>query len=984
MNKNELKNPSKKYRPAPFWSWNEKLDTEETRLQVREMEEAGLGGYFMHARGGLQTEYLGDEWYDNVLAACDEGKKSGMLSWGYDENGWPSGFGGGLVNGLGEKYQQKYLRCSVTDAPESTEHTIINTRYEGKNLHFYYEVNPFYVDTLSKEVIAEFIRVTHKAYKDTMGEKWGDMKGFFTDEPQVSRKGFPWSLDLEAEYESRFGEDIKPLLPALFFDFEGCKEVRYNYWTIVRDMFAEAFMKQIGDWCKANGSALTGHMVIEEWFGHQILSNGACMPHYEYMDIPGVDNLGRRLADLQLQMQVASVANQLGKKQILTESFALCGWNVSFEELRNILENQMVHGINYLCQHLEGYSLRGIRKRDYPASLFKHQPWWSDYKKFNDMASRIGYLVAEGEIRADVLVLHNIESGWTTLKETLTEGNYTDIDKKATDYWCLRLIDVMDVLEKNQVQYHLGDDRIMNRHGRVQNGKLIVGNQKYSLVIVPESETLGETALGLLKEFKAQGGEVIFVNKAPDYVAGVKNDGYKAIAEKIVAIDDLSAALPDSVRKIGLEASGGEEKFVNLLVRYFEDSTVYYFHNRHGIKQSIKAEIEGSSALLFDPVSGEEKPVSFVKTEAGIEVSADIEARGSIILFVYDDDRAKPLCEAKKELVPLTEKLKGEWEIVSDEDNVLTLDYCDVYFEGECAGKKVPISNVQEMALAFGKKVKTEVVFKFNLKEKAFSRMRLAVETPEIFDIKVNGKTVDKTVLGFFHDKAFNLIDIAPYVTEGENEVSLTCDFDQSDRVREMAKNSLVFESEKNKLFYDMEIEAVYITGDFGVESDKPFTESANRALITEGNFSIAKQNKTVIDGAIAQQGYPFFAGSMTFKKTVTLTAEEAARGSIKFSSLCSNVTSVKVNGKAAGDILWQPYELDLSGLPREGENEFEITVKGNLRNMLGPFHLNVGESLAVGPGAFFHKSPLWLKGSAGEQAAWVDSYCFVEFGLFF
>jgi len=984
MNRNELKNPSKKYRPAPFWSWNEKLDVSETRLQVREMEEAGLGGYFMHARGGLQTEYLSDEWYDNILAACDEGKKTGMLSWGYDENGWPSGFGGGLVNGLGEKYQQKYLRCSVTDAPVNDRHTIINIEKDGKNLHFYYEINPFYVDTLSKEVIAEFIRVTHQAYKDTMGEKWAEMKGFFTDEPQISRKGFPWSLDLEAEYTARYGEDIKPLLPALFFDIDDCKRVRYNYWALVRDMFAEAFMKQIGDWCRENGSALTGHMVIEEWFGHQILSNGACMPHYEYMDIPGVDNLGRRLADLQLQMQVASVANQLGKKQILTESFALCGWNVSFEELRNILEDQLVHGINYLCQHLEGYSLRGIRKRDYPASLFKHQPWWSDYKKFNDLASRIGYIVAEGKVKADVLVLHNIESGWTTLKETLTEGKYTDIAKKDVDYWCLRLIDVMNLLEKEQIQYHLGDDRIMTRHGRVEDGKVIVGNQKYSLVVVPESETLGETALKLLKDFKAQGGEVIFVNGAPEYVAGIKNDGYKAIAKKTVRIEELSASLPDSVRRVKLENSGGDENFINLLVRSFDDCTVYYFHNRHGIRQSIKAAVTGASAAIFDPVSGEEKQARFIKREKGIEVSTEIEAKGSLILFVYDDDRAKPLCGEKKTLLPLTEKLKGEWEIVSDEDNILTLDYCDLYFEDECAGKNIPISDVQEMALAFDKKVKTEVVFKFNVKEKAFSRMRLAVETPEIFEIKVNGEVIDKTVLGFFRDKAFNLIDIAPYVKEGENEISLTCDFDQSDRVREMARNGLVFESEKNKLFYDMEIEAVYVTGDFGVKSDKPFEGVANRGLVTEGGFSIVKQNKTVTDGAIAQQGYPFFAGSMTFKKAVTLSAEEAARGSIKFSELCSNVTSVKVNGKEAGDILWRPYELDLSDLLTEGENIFEITVKGNLRNMLGPFHLNIGECLAVGPGAFFHKSPLWLKGSAGAQAGWVDSYCFVEFGLFF
>ena len=51
----DLKNPPKKYRAIPFWSWNEKLHTEETAWQIAEMDKAGIGGYFMHARGGLQT-----------------------------------------------------------------------------------------------------------------------------------------------------------------------------------------------------------------------------------------------------------------------------------------------------------------------------------------------------------------------------------------------------------------------------------------------------------------------------------------------------------------------------------------------------------------------------------------------------------------------------------------------------------------------------------------------------------------------------------------------------------------------------------------------------------------------------------------------------------------------------------------------------------------------------------------------------------------
>ena len=64
----DFKNVPKKYRPIPFWSWNEKLDTEETKEQVRIMDEVGIGGFFMRARSGLQTEYMGSEWFDNTSA----------------------------------------------------------------------------------------------------------------------------------------------------------------------------------------------------------------------------------------------------------------------------------------------------------------------------------------------------------------------------------------------------------------------------------------------------------------------------------------------------------------------------------------------------------------------------------------------------------------------------------------------------------------------------------------------------------------------------------------------------------------------------------------------------------------------------------------------------------------------------------------------------------------------------------------------------
>ena len=122
----KLKNPPKKYRPVPFWSWNTELCTEETKWQIDEMERMGMGGFFMHARGGLKTEYLGKDWMDNVRASIKKAETLGMYAWGYDENGWPSGFGSDAVNDLGIEYQQKYLRYEFTGEPVKSERTITN------------------------------------------------------------------------------------------------------------------------------------------------------------------------------------------------------------------------------------------------------------------------------------------------------------------------------------------------------------------------------------------------------------------------------------------------------------------------------------------------------------------------------------------------------------------------------------------------------------------------------------------------------------------------------------------------------------------------------------------------------------------------------------------------------------------------------------------------------------------------------------------
>ncbi len=975
--KSKLKNPPKKYRPVPFWSWNEKLDVNETKKQIRQMNDAGLGGFFMHARGGLQTEYLSEEWFNNVSASLDEAEKEDMFAYGYDENGWPSGFGNGAVNGKGLKYQQKFLRCDEVKTAQNNEFTLSNVNIGDKIYHCYFEVNPFYVDTMNSEVTTEFLKSTHEKYRDTLGEKFSKMKGFFTDEPQASRNGIPWSFNLEKEYKKIYGEDIREHLPKLFLRIDGYEEFRFRYFKLVRDLFADCFMATIGNWCKENGSVLTGHAVLEEDFYEHILANGCCMPVYEFMDIPGMDHLCRGLPSVQAEMQLTSVCNQLGKKQILSETFAACGWNVSLEDMRQLYEHQMVHGVNLLCQHLEAYSLRGIRKRDYPASLYRHQPWWNDYKIFNDAVSRIGMLISEGEVDFNILVLHTIESGWIMM------DNRSDADEYAG-----KLINVMNVLEDAQLQYHLGESRIIKRHGRVENGKFIIGTQNYSVVIVPPSICIDENVFNMLVSFKNQGGTVIFTEELPCLADGVKTDKVINFAKNCIITDyeNIPESIPESCRLISLETKDKSQNgFIRSTVRYFSDKemTLYYICNFGDKENDITVNVKGKSAEIFDAVSGEINPVYYKNCDNNLQIKYTIPPKSSVIFFVYGDkavnEAEKPVISNKK---TVNSKLKGEWKVLKSDKNSITLDYCDLTVNGRTVAQNIPVSDVQEILCSYGKEVNAQIIFRFNIKELSFNTCELMLETPEIFDISVNGMGIEKTVTGYCHDICFKTVDIYKYLKNGENTVCLNCDFCQSETTYKMLNDIKYFESVKNSLTYDMEIEAVYLKGDFGVFSDSSFEIAERNAIKTKGGFYLDKSPATVCGGSLEMQGYPFFAGSITLCKNVVLSADEVQNAVIKFSKLPSIVTDICVNGKNAGKIMWNPYCADISDFVKEGENEIKITLTGSLRNLLGPFHLSDGETYFALPFYFFHKSDVWGWGD-GINQLWTDEYSFIQNGIF-
>ncbi len=902
----DFKHIDNKYRPVPFWSWNEKLKTEESCRQIDLMEKAGIGGFFMHARGGLQTEYMGEEWFENVSACIDEANKRGMHAWAYDENGWPSGFGGGLVNGKGVRFQQKYLRhCSIGEN-EPTEERVI---YRTAGLCFYFDVNPFYVDTLDGEVIADFIHEIYEPYFATYGSTFD---GFFTDEPQISRNGIPWSFILPEEYQNAYGEPIFERLPELFFPVGDFRRTRMRFWKLVTELFSKNFMKQIYDHCHAHGLKLTGHLVLEERLTSQLTSNGACMPHYEYMDIPGMDWLGRPIWRCLTAHQVASAAAQTGKKQILSETFALCGHNVSHDELKRNYEWMMVRGINLLCQHLEGYSLRGIRKRDYPPAMYEQQPWWRDYQVFNDAMSRIGMLLSEGTLSVDTLVIHPQTTAWMCFDNVNTEeiNSYHD-----------QLLEILDVLEQKHIPFHLGDEILMERHGRVENGKLVIGEMQYSKIILPPHLGFFENTDRLLAEFTASGGIIATAEALPEN------------------------PIVDDPRITYAKREFPTEGFV---MHYFVNSTDEEIEARFACGGKL-LDLATGALLPFDGCHHFPKWGSLVIIDDGIPASV-------------------PIAKDTAPSLPLG----GSWKIVGSTENALTLDKCSYAFDGELQEENGYILNIGNRALDLGRPV--DILCRFKVEaEFVPETLYLACETPELFDITVNGKAVDtKHDCGFFRDRSFRKLNISGMMKTGENIIETHVHFVQSDTVYENLKKARMFESEKNKLTYDMEIEAMYLVGDFGVKLDGRIEEIENDAMFFDGKCILTAPPRSLTLEQIERQGYPFFAGELTVEKSFFLDSAHTLR----FEKTGINALRINVNGKDVKTLLWEPYECALASELHTGENTVRLTLVNNLRNLLGPHHHKDGELLSVSPRHFYKEACVWTKGAEEE---YTEKYCFVE-----
>lgn len=985
----QLAQPPAQFRSIPFWSWNDKLETKELERQIEEMHKAGIGGFFMHARGGLQTPYMGEEWMEAIRACILKAQELGMEAWLYDENGWPSGFGDGKIPAKGLAYQQKLLAYEHAPFQNSSDTTIAfyskteagyellpGDQADRADLRLYYEVNPYYIDALSKMTVEAFIESTYEVYWQQFGEEFGSaLKGVFTDEPQFARGQLPWSFEMEETFEKRYGYDVKKVLPGLFLQIEGCSKDRYDYWECVTTMFTEAFAKQIGDWCRKRGWSFTGHVVDEQALMIHVTSVGDPMATYEYMQVPGCDWLGRFInEDAIVPKQVGSVAHQLGMKQTITESFGCSGWNVSFEDLKRIGEWQFVHGINLLCQHLQGYSMKGLRKRDYPPSLFVQQPWWGDYKGFNDYFARLSMLLSEGTRQVEVLLLHPVRTAWTLQngKDRSEIVPYHNTFAQLSRWMC-----------QSFIEHDFGSESIIANHGKVKAGQFIIGQAAYRVVVVPPSTTLNRITVDLLKEFIQQGGCVIACAPYPTLINGEASEELEKLisfahqpewsSEAIV--EAIHSVVQPSIRMKDKNGAVMADDTLNVQTLELDGSTLYYVVNSgyEGYEQVEVELLRKGKVCKLDLETGEAVFIQQEFTEDGVKVQLPFRPGQSYMLKLIPQDEAQ-----ETSLV-----LNSSWQVDRVTLNSLTLDSCRIRVgDGEWSAV-LPVISLQEQLLAYGRPVDVQLEFEFDVDFDVTSdrEFYLVLENHESFEIKLNGNAIEAVSCGTWTDVSFHKINLGGKVQAGNNRIWLKTKFYNSPETYQAIERSKQFEGEGNKLTFDTEIESIYLVGSFGVESRSAYTFGERKAVQTDGPFVLTEVPDVVSTGDLVQQGFPFFAGTIRLKQKVLL--ELGNKAIWKFTGAPDAIVSkLFINGHEVRTFLWEPYEANISSWLRQGENVIEVELTNSCRNLLGPHHHILGEIYKVGPSSFTN-TPGWTDKDVPKGTnMYTEWYTFVQFGL--
>lgn len=774
----QFQNPPRAYSPVPFWFLNEKLEKDRLQWQVREMHDKHVFGAIMHARPGLVTPYLSEEWFSAIGSIIQQASALDMFMWIYDEYPWMSGMAEYRVPKLHPDFRIRALDCveEVVEGPKHIEWNIANLLPQNSGaiiavlktpmfqdrlmgtgeditsslsngqvvldvppgrylLAVYFEHfswNPYgdgfgkheVTDLMHPDAIQAFINLTHREYEARFGGEIGKtVTAAFTDEPPSNTPG--WSVVLLDEFRRRKGYDLREHLGMLWHDAgPATGKVRIDYGEVVSELYEENFFGALEQWADSVGVASTGHLLLEETIPFHVRFMGDYFRSMRRLHYPGIDYIFPGVIPAVVPKMASSVANLYGRDRVMSECFALTGWNFTFEHMKWMTDWQLVHGVNLLVPHAFFYSSNekepipkipddlGFRWYDCPPSMFFQQPYWDYYGAYADYARRSCWLVSQGmHCNDEIGIYYPYESVQAEMTPTKEDTNVHAFEIPGTwmtaDYiWEGSSAEQTDAhlratanqLRDSGLDFDIIDDDSLRR-AEVKDNCLIASHcRTYRCIILPRTRWISEEVYGRIEDFWRAGGVVMATGDLPRHATdGPEKDWViHCITERIFGVSPLRADklvgagrpasqntmtsfwfsrpsddMAESLRRAGFGSFQSSSPDLYCMHRYVDGGDLFYLvHHSPDASGEVTVRLKGSGSVRWmDPLTGETRQAQHTASGEWVELHASFDPWEACFVFVDSQNPEKGMAvQERPQDLDLQQRLQieGPWKVTLD------------------------------------------------------------------------------------------------------------------------------------------------------------------------------------------------------------------------------------------------------------------------------------------------------------------------------
>jgi hypothetical protein len=567
----EFLNPPKQYSPMPFWFWNGKLEPAKVQEQVSRMVDQHVYGAFLHARDGLLTPYLSDEWFAAIGAGLEEAKRDGFYFNFVDEYDWPSGEVRNIwmagnhqsevlarrpdfrMKTLAYKEQIVHGPQPVTMPEVSQLQAVLVARWLGGgridrgSLHtldlppgsspaqwtapegdwlimeFYLDPATGFdggvVDLMNPEAMQLYFDLSYGQYYKRFQPYFGNTILFsFSDHEGVFGYRIAWTPALYDSFKQRAGYDLRTVLPLLIYDGGSASgKVRQDYLATVTQLYQNSYWSGITAKAKQLGIGRSGH-AWEESLQSGAAFEGSLFALERGLDPVGVDSLGD-FGRQPLNFKVAQSVADFERRRFACENQGVQGTDsyLDMQGLRKATNAIGAWGVNLFIPHAFDYD---VSRANYPPDWL-HQPYWPHFSAYADYTRRISFMNAEDSHHVtNVLLYYPMTSVWadsapvfdsqSDYQRLIDPPNWRNGSVMLNDYYTRLILR----LAERQWDYNIADDFYFER-ARVEGKELVIGPQRFQAVVLPPITTLSAKTLQTLQEFYRAGGTVFAIRLLP-------------------------------------------------------------------------------------------------------------------------------------------------------------------------------------------------------------------------------------------------------------------------------------------------------------------------------------------------------------------------------------------------------------------------------------------------------------------------------------